>query len=167
MLVVVGVSIFVWWNYSNKSEVLVALNRSQKNERPTAARISDFDYAPKTEGTRGNDKSENLDLVFAKSRATEAVLKNPTAENYHELGRVFLAEKNFDESIKQFEKAVKLNPSIAKLNNDLGVALMEKVNSKRSAKKKAASNSTPAPTNPSKRLLKMIKTSKKPISTTP
>lgn len=126
VLVVVGVSIFVWWNYSNKSEVLVALNRSQKKERPTAARISDFDYAPKTEGTRGNDKSENLDLVFAKSRATEAVLKNPTAENYHELGRVFLAEKNFDESIKQFEKAVKLNPSIANLNNDLGVALMEK-----------------------------------------
>lgn len=126
VLAIVGISVFVWWNYSNKSEVLVALNRSQKNERPTDARISDFDYAPKTEGTRGNNSTENLDLVFAKSRATEAVLKNPTAENYHELGRVYLAEKNFDESVKQFEKAVKLNPNIAKLNSDLGVALMEK-----------------------------------------
>ena len=44
----------------------------------------------------------------------------------HELGRVYLAEKNFDDAIKQFEKAVKLAPNNAKLHNDLGVALMEK-----------------------------------------
>ncbi|MEK7724025.1 MAG: CHAT domain-containing protein [Acidobacteriota bacterium] len=126
VLVFISISIFVWWNYPRQSEILVALNKSQKNERSTVARISDFDYAPKTEGTRGNDKTENLELALAKARATEAVLKNPTAENYHELGRVYLAEKNFDDSIKQFEKAAKLNAHNAKLNNDLSVALIEK-----------------------------------------
>lgn len=117
---------FVWKSSNNRSEVLVALNKAYKNDRPTEARITGFDYAPKIEGTRGNNKEDNLDLVFAKARATEAVLKNETAENLHELGRVLLAEKNFDAAIKYFEKALKKNSNIAKLRNDLGVALMEK-----------------------------------------
>jgi CHAT domain-containing protein/Tfp pilus assembly protein PilF len=126
ILVIVSVLTIVWWNYPRQSEILAALNKSQKNERPTASRISDFDYAPKKEGTRGKNEAENLDFLTAKAKATEASSKNPTAENFHELGRVFLSENNFDESIKQFEKAVKLNPNIAKLNNDFGAALMEK-----------------------------------------
>lgn len=128
VLMILGVvGFFVWNSFSSSdSEVLVALNKAFKNDRPTEARITGFDYAPKTEGTRGNDKNENLDLVFAKSRATETVLKNETAENLHELGRVFLAENNFDEAIKQFEKALRKNPDIAKVHNDLGVALMAK-----------------------------------------
>lgn len=126
ILLIVSALTLVWWNYPRQSEILVALNKSQKNERPTDARISDFDYAQKREGTRGKNESENLDFLTAKSKATEAASKNPTAENFHELGRVFLAENNFDESIKQFEKAAKINPNIAKLNNDFGAALMEK-----------------------------------------
>jgi tetratricopeptide (TPR) repeat protein len=128
VLIVLGIAGFFLWNRfsSNNSEVLVALNNAYKNDRPTEARITGFDHAPKIEGTRGNNKNENLDLVFAKSRATEAVLKNETAENLHELGRVYLAENNFDEAIKQFEKALKKNSDIAKIHSDLGVALMEK-----------------------------------------
>jgi CHAT domain-containing protein len=122
---------FVWNQYYRESEILVSLNKVYKNERPTEGRITGFDYAPKTEGTRGaNDKAENLDLVSAKARATEAVLKNQTAENYHELGRVYLAEKNFDEAIKNFEKGIKKDSNIARLHNDLGVTFMEKANTK-------------------------------------
>ena len=127
-----------WKNYSNNSnnsEISVLLNKAFKNDRPTEARITGFDYAPKSEGTRGNnDKTQDLNLVSAKSRATEAVLKDETAENLHELGRVFLAEKNFDEAIKQFENALKKNPNIAKLHNDLGVALFEKAKLKEDGK---------------------------------
>lgn len=117
---------FVWKNASADSEVLIALNKFQKNNRPTEARITGFDYAPKIEGTRGGDKDENLYLISARSRAAEAVLKNESAENLHQLGLVYLAENNPDEAIKQFEKALKKNPDIAKLHNDLAVALMEK-----------------------------------------
>lgn len=118
---------FVWNQYFREPEILASLNKVQKNERPTEGRITGFNYAPKTEGTRGaNDKTENLDLVSAKARAAEALLKNETAENYHELGRVYLAESNFDEAIKNLEKGIKKDPNIAELHNDLGVSLMEK-----------------------------------------
>lgn len=129
------ISYLGWKNYSDSSVILASLNKAYKNDRPTEARISGFDYAPKTEGTRGNtDKTQDLNLVYAKSRAAEAALKNETAENLHELGRVYLAEKNFDEAIKQFEKATKKNPNIAELHNDLGVALMEKAKQKEEGK---------------------------------
>ena len=129
------ISYLGWNNFSGHSEIVASLNKAYKNDRPTEARISDFDYAPKTEGTRGNgDKTQDLNLVSAKSRATEAVLKDETAENLHELGRVYLAEKNFDEAIKQFEKAIKKNPNIATLHNDLGAALMEKAKQKEEGK---------------------------------
>lgn len=131
VLIILGIAgFFIWKNFSGSedSEILLALNKAYKNDRPTEARITGFDYAPKIEGTRGSNKDKNLDLVFAKSRAAEEVLKNQTAENLHELGRVFLAEHNFDEAIKQFEKAVDLEPENAKLRNDLGAALMEKAN---------------------------------------
>jgi CHAT domain-containing protein/TolA-binding protein len=37
-----------------------------------------------------------------------------------------LTKKDFDKAIEQFEKAIKQNPNISKLRNDLGVALLEK-----------------------------------------
>ncbi len=126
LLIAVVAGFIIWKNASQPSEVLMALNRFQKNNRPTQARITGFDYAPKIEGTRGNDKEENLELVSAKARATEAVLRNETAENLHELGLVYLAENNFDEAIKYFEKALQKKPDSAKLHNDLGAALMGK-----------------------------------------
>jgi CHAT domain-containing protein len=128
VLLIAGMSgYFVFNHFNNRSEILFSLNKVYKNERPTEGRITDFEYAPKIEGTRGEKgKTENLDLNSAKLKATEAVIKNQTAENYHELGRVYLAEINYDEAIINFEKGIKKNPNIAKLRNDLGVALMEK-----------------------------------------
>jgi CHAT domain-containing protein len=134
VLLIAGiVGFIVWKNYSSQSEVLVALNRFQKNSRPTEARITGFNYAPKVEGTRGGGKNESLDLSLAKSRATAAVIENQSAENLHELGRVLLAENNFDEAIQQFEKAISKNPNIAKLHNDLAVAFIAKGGQKKEA----------------------------------
>ena len=135
LVLTIGFVSYLAWksysSYSDNSEISILLSKSFKNDRPTEARITGFDYAPKSEGTRGNgDKSPDLNLISAKSRATEAVLNNETAENLHDLGRVYLAEKNFDEAVEQFEKAVKLNPNIAAVHNDLGAALMEKASQK-------------------------------------
>ncbi|CAN5122903.1 hypothetical protein BH20ACI1_BH20ACI1_07670 [soil metagenome] len=139
LILTIGFISYLGWknlsNDSDKLEISVLLNKSFKNARPTEARITDFEYAPKIEGTRGNnDKTQDLNFVSAKSRAVEAVLKNETAENLHALGRVYLAEQNFDEAVKQFEKALKKNPNIAQLHNDLGVALMEKAKQKEEGK---------------------------------
>ena len=84
VFIILGIAgFFIWKSFSasNDSEVLIALNKAYKTDRPTEARITGFDYAPKIEGTRGTNKNEDLNLAFAKSRATEAVLKNETAEN--------------------------------------------------------------------------------------
>jgi CHAT domain-containing protein len=130
ILIIGGIiGFFAWKNYNNQSEIAILLNKAQKNERPLDSRISDFDYAPnvKSEGTRsGNAQSENKDLELAEAKAKVLAAENPTAENLHELGRVYLAEKKFDEAIIEFEKAIKKNPNIAKLHNDLGVAYLEK-----------------------------------------
>ena len=130
-LIVLGlVGFFIWKSFfvSTDSEVLAALNKAYRAERPVESRITDLDYAP-TKNTRGandTDKTDKIERDLAKTLALKAVSENPTAENLHTLGRVYLAEKNFDEAIEQFENAVKLTPNTAKLHNDLGVALLEK-----------------------------------------
>jgi CHAT domain-containing protein len=127
LICAVGItSYFVWKNSTNKSEVLISLNKVYKNERPLESRISDFDYAPKVEGTRGANDKANDDLDFVELSARTTVKQNPTAENLHTLGQVYLTKKDFDKAIEQFEKAIKQNPNIAKIYNDLGVALLEK-----------------------------------------
>jgi CHAT domain-containing protein/Tfp pilus assembly protein PilF len=128
VLVIAAIVGFFYWNKtSNRSEVLVALNKAYKTERPIESRISEFDYAP-TKNTRGgaDDKMNKIELDLAKTLALRSVSDNPNAENLHVLGRVYLTEKEFDKAIEQFTKAVKLAPDNAKLRNDLGVALMEK-----------------------------------------
>lgn len=132
VLVIAGITgFFVWKNFADNSEVLVALNKAYKSERPIESRISDFDYAP-TKNTRGaEDKTDKTESELAKTLALQSVSKNPTAENHLALGRVYLTEREFDKAIEQFQKAVKLAPDNAKVHNDLGVALMEKAKQQR------------------------------------
>ena len=132
MLVVAGIiGFFLWKNYAGRSEVLIALNKAYQSERPVESRISDFDYAP-LRNIRGNE-SEKVDknqLELAKMTALRAATDNPSAENLHALGRVYLAETNFPAAIEQLEKAARLAPDNAKLHNDLGVAYLESEKSK-------------------------------------
>lgn len=131
VLLVLGVSgFFIWKSFSasTDSEVLLALNKAYRTERPVESRITDLDYAP-PRNTRGADESDKTDKIqreLAGRLALKAVSENPTAENLHTLGRVYLTEKEFGKAIEQFEKAVKLAPDNAKIHNDLGAALLEK-----------------------------------------
>lgn len=129
---------FIWKSFtgSTNSEVLTALNKAYKNERPVESRITDLDYAPlkNTRGANDADKTDKNELRLASEIALRAVSENPSPENLHALGRVYLAEKKFDDAIEQFEKAVKFSPENAKLHNDLGVALMEKAKTQEEGK---------------------------------
>ncbi|MFN0110373.1 MAG: CHAT domain-containing protein [Blastocatellia bacterium] len=55
-----------------------------------------------------------------------AYAENPTAANRHALGKYYLADKQFDKAIEQFNSALKETPNLAELHNDLGAALLEK-----------------------------------------
>lgn len=131
ILMILGVAgFFIWQKTSstNNSEVLIALNKAYQDERPIESRITGLNYAPmkNTRGANDSDKTNKIERDLAGRLALQAVSENPIAENLHQLGRVYLAEKNFADAIEQFEKAIKLAPNNAKLRNDYGVALMEK-----------------------------------------
>jgi CHAT domain-containing protein len=135
-LLAVGVLILaggITWSFIKNSSppggdktVLAALNKAHEKERPFESRISGFDYAP-ANNLRGNskDKVNSIELNLAENVALTNASKNPSAENFYALGQVYLAEKKFDEAIKEFQKAQKLAPENAEVSSDLGAALLE------------------------------------------
>ncbi len=138
-LIILGFGGFFVWKYfttSTNSEVLIALNKAYRAERPFESRITDLDYAPlkNTRGGNDSDKTDKTEVNLADALALKAVSEKESAENLHTLGRVYLTEKKFDEAIGQFEKAAEIDPQNAKLHNDLGVALMEKAGTKEEGK---------------------------------
>lgn len=136
LLLVAVVLTTVWFisKRSENNEILVSLSKAFSKERPFESRITSFSYAPINE-TRGaeKEKKDSVSFDLAKSIALKNVSQKPSAENRHLLGQVYLAEKEFDKAIEQFESAKKEAPQDAQILSDLGTALFEK--SKTIAKK--------------------------------
>ena len=133
ILAVAALSIFIVWRFSadssRDSKFTASLNKAYSQERPLEARITDLNYAPSapiTRGAKDDSKVDRNELKRAEMLARDAVSENPSAESFHELGRFYLSEKNFDEAVKQFESALKLAQNNAKLQNDIGVVWLEK-----------------------------------------
>ncbi len=112
---------------------MAALNQAYRERRLIMARITELRHAPFRETRGGSDaegEQEGVDLP-ARRRAfdllDDAVRENPTtAAARHAMGRYYLARKNFDDAIAEFEAALKTAPDNARLHSDLGAALMEK-----------------------------------------
>jgi CHAT domain-containing protein len=128
-VVVLSVGLGIWRLFFYQSEVskgTAALAYAYRDQRPLEARISGFNYA-RVSTTRGGD--ENVDRV-ALNRASgilhDAEFEHPGPASHYALGRLYLAEKKFDDAIKQFEEALKGDPNNAQLHSDYGVALLEK-----------------------------------------
>jgi CHAT domain-containing protein/tetratricopeptide (TPR) repeat protein len=95
-------------------------------KRPFESRITGFDYSPLNQ-TRGGDENQ-IDILTrdrAERNLLEAAATNKTSSSLYWLGKFYLAEKNFDKAINYFEQASRLNPADAKLQADLGAALLE------------------------------------------
>jgi CHAT domain-containing protein len=129
-LVIVAVALATWQLILRQSDVdkgLVALNDAYREQRPIEARISQLDYAPFSV-TRGAEP-ERVNSV-ARDRAErillDAVAENPTPAAHHALGKLYLANKNFDKSIEQFEQALNADPKNSQIYADLGAAWLEK-----------------------------------------
>jgi CHAT domain-containing protein/Tfp pilus assembly protein PilF len=136
VVVVLSVGLGAWRLFIYQSEVTkgtAALAYAYRDQRPLEARISGFNYAP-VATTRGSDqKVDRTARNLAESVLLEAVLKHPNAATHHAAGRLYLAEKKFDEAIEQFEGALKLDPNNAQLHSDYGAALMEQAKFAQSA----------------------------------
>jgi CHAT domain-containing protein/Tfp pilus assembly protein PilF len=129
-VILIAVGLDVWRVFFYQPEIskgLQALNQAYREQRPTEARISGFDYAPPPPVTRGSQQ-ENFDYV-ARDRA-EALIHESLAEHsdarfYHDLGRLYLAKREFDKAIEQFDKALKLDQKDPYIESDYGAALLE------------------------------------------
>ena len=131
-VVIVAAALFValWVLLGRKNEVdrgLLALNEAYKNERLVEPRISGMNYSPLLSPTRGPESAniDNLAQRQAELLLTEAVRTRNDAQSQHALGRLYLAEKKFEQAKQQFEQALKLDPDNAQLHSDLAATLLE------------------------------------------
>jgi CHAT domain-containing protein/Flp pilus assembly protein TadD len=128
-VVLLGVGLGIWWGFFYQSEVskgISALAYAYRDQRPLEARISGFNYAPLATTRGGEQKVDRTARNLAESVLLDAVVKHPNAATHHAAGRLYLAERKFDEAIEQFEEALKGDPNNAQLHSDYGAALLEK-----------------------------------------
>lgn len=125
-VIVIGVAFGIWRVFIFESDVTKgtkALALAYREQRPFEARISGLTYAPALTTRGGEPKVDPTARNLAESILLEAVLTHPSATTHYAAGRLYLAEKNFDEAIKQFEEANE--PNNAQLQSDYGAALLE------------------------------------------
>jgi tetratricopeptide (TPR) repeat protein len=122
-----------WWIYSyytSQSEVrrgLQALNQAYREQRPTEARLTEFDYAP-LPVTRGYDSShvDTRQYDRAGSLLLSALENHPDARTYHAAGLFYLAGRDFGRAIGYLEKALQMSGHNPLMESDLGAALLER-----------------------------------------
>ena len=130
-LVLLVLALGAWQMFFRQSAVnkgLIALNAAYREERPVEARISNFDYAPfpTKRGDRGTEKVDQKQLNRAELTLLNALEENPSSATHHALGKIYLAKREFDKAIEQFDTAVKSNPNNSQAYADLGAAWLEK-----------------------------------------
>jgi CHAT domain-containing protein/cytochrome c-type biogenesis protein CcmH/NrfG len=128
LLLVVG-GFYAWRIFSTRNDIdkgLAALQSAFRDERPFESRISELNYAPhiSTRGP-GTEKVDQNELSRAELWLQEALKKNRAPAVLHALGKVYLAKRDYDRSVQNFEEALKGDPNNAQLYSDLGAALIE------------------------------------------
>jgi tetratricopeptide (TPR) repeat protein len=111
---------------SDLDQGLVALNNAYNRERQIEARLSELNYAPLPNQRGGTPRVDYVQKELANRLLLKAATEKPTAQSYRALGQYYLAEREFDKAIDQFNAALALDPNDAKSHINLGAALLEK-----------------------------------------
>lgn len=128
LILIAGLAVWrIFFYQSDVDRGLIALNSAYREQRPVEARITQLNYAPfvTTRGS-GSDGVNESELRRAELTLLDALNKKPTPAAHHALGKVYLAKKDFDRAIAQFEEALKADPNNAQIYADLGAAWLEK-----------------------------------------
>ncbi len=131
-----GVGFGTWYSFfynSGISKGMAALDSAYRDGRPVESRISGLSYAPWSATRAGGlPDGEPTHRELAERLLLEAVADHPDAASHHALGQLYLAERQFDKAIAQFNAALQSAPSNPGLQSDLGAALFEKGKANRS-----------------------------------
>ncbi len=132
LLVAAGISLFVWRSLqrpasqSDLERGLIAFQTAYHDERPVDVRLSSLNYAPLPNQRGGTPKVDELQRELAESSLQRAAADNPNAAApHHLLGQYYVARREFDKGVRELEAAQKLDPRNAKIDSDLGAALLE------------------------------------------
>ncbi len=118
---------YLWLRPSEVDKGLKALDAAFRHERPLQSRITQLSYAPFVSNRgSGSGSVDEGELSQAELSLRTIVNNKPTPAAHHALGNVYLAKKEFDKAIEQFEEALKGEPKNAQVHADLGAALFEK-----------------------------------------
>jgi CHAT domain-containing protein/tetratricopeptide (TPR) repeat protein len=127
-VVLLGIGLGIWRVFFYQSEVskgMAALAQAYRERRPLEARISGLPYAPAARTRGGQEGFEQTERERAKLILLNAASEHPGPASDHALGKLYLAERDFNQAVIQFEKALKADPDNAQLHSDYGVALLE------------------------------------------
>src|SRR5829696_7654914 len=92
----------LFFDQSNIKKGLLLLKSAYRERRPFESRISSLDYAPFST-VRGSEPVNDAELRHAELTLFEAQGKKSTAESHHALGQVYLAQKRFEDAVREFE----------------------------------------------------------------
>lgn len=133
LIIVGGLGFAVWRAAFHQSDVekgLAQLELAYRGQRPIESRATaDFDYAPFTVTRGGNQvKADEKSLARAERFLLDATEDSSEAEAHHALGLFYLAQREFDKAVGEFNLALSLAPDNAKIHSDAGAAYLEKTN---------------------------------------
>ncbi|MBO0797665.1 MAG: tetratricopeptide repeat protein [Blastocatellia bacterium] len=133
LLFIIGFGVFPWSRgHTELVEGLRALKNAYREQRPTEARITGFPYAGSNlpRGAKATIQIPPADFRGrdeAESHLHKAAREDENAETLHALGKLYLARRDFDKAIDQFEKALAYNRNDASIHSDYAAALIEKI----------------------------------------
>ncbi|HKQ76997.1 MAG TPA: CHAT domain-containing protein [Blastocatellia bacterium] len=136
-VLIFGIVIVIWRSFFYTSDIdkgLSALSQAYRDQRPLAARITGFGYAPYPDTRGDDDKDAKVDYrarEYSELLLRREAAERPTAAALYALGKYYLTQKRFSSAIDQFEAALKTDPDNPRLHSDLGTALFEKGKSDR------------------------------------
>lgn len=129
-LVLFGIGFGVWrtaFHQSDAERGLAELRLAYRGERPIESRTTaNFEYAALTE-TRGNSTAAGDEKARRRAELllSEAEKNSPNAETHHALGLLYLTDRKYEQSLEEFNRALKFAPANAKIHSDAGAASLE------------------------------------------
>ena len=134
LLIVIGGGLAIWRVFSQPSRTdqgLAILRQLYQGQRPIEARLSaNFDYAPLSKTRGANNRGQSIENKIARDKAASLFFEaseNPAtaADAHHALGLYYLADKQTEAALKEFETALQTAPNNASLESDTGAAFLE------------------------------------------
>ncbi len=124
---------FYWYVKANSpvQNSLLAMRRSFQSSRPLEARLSGgLDYRPfaRTRGNLENSEINRDQINYALAELTGVVASNPTPQERHALGRLYLFLGEFDKAEFQMKMALEHLKHDAKLHTDIAALYYERSN---------------------------------------